>query len=155
MQSHVDTLEVTLAIAAEAHEFSRATAWLHEACAARGVPPEQQHRLDLCLNEALANVLAHGGREALAAPIRLGLALDGTPGAGRARMTLSAAGVAFNPNNHPQKPPPRSLDDAEPGGLGILLMRANSDEMRYQRRGERNCTTFIIGWDGTGNNENA
>lgn len=155
MQGNVEKLEVTLTIAAESREFSRATSWLQEACTARGVPPEQQHTLDICLNETLANVLAHGGHQALAAPIRLELALDGTPNAGYARMTLCAAGVAFDPHSHQQNPPPQSLDDAKPGGLGILLMRTYADEIHYQRLGEQNCTTFITHWDDNGNHGNA
>lgn len=155
MQTDVDELDVKLVIAAAASEFSRATAWLQATCDARGIPPAPQYKLDICLNEALANVLAHGGSEALGAPIKLGLALRGTPDAGRVRMTLRAAGVAFDPNGHRQKPAPQSLDDAEPGGLGILLMRTNADEIRYQRLGEENCTTFVIGWDAADSAEQA
>lgn len=155
MQIDVDEPEVTLLIAAASDEFLRATAWLQAICHAREVPPDQQHRLDICLNEALANVLAHGGSEALGSPIELRLVLHGRHDAGRVSMTLRAGGVAFDPNSHRQKPAPQSLEEAEPGGLGILLMRANADEIRYQRLGKENCTTFVIRWDGAESAEHA
>lgn len=138
--------EATLSIAAESSEFSRATSWLESVCGTRGVPPDQRYRLDVCLNEALANVLAHGGRAARVNPIRLDLSLRQMQDAGSARMTLCAAGVEFDPNSHRQKPVPQTLEEAEPGGLGILMMRTYADDIEYRRLGEQNCTSFVIRW---------
>ena len=140
-------IEATLSLTADAAEFSRASAWLGDICQANGVPADQLDRLDICLNEALANVLSHGGRDALDSPITLNLALAVTGTRGSARMTICARGVAFDPGTHKTRSMPQTLEATEPGGLGVLLMRANADEMSYQRQDVLNCTRFLFNWD--------
>ena len=152
MRSQAGEIEETLSIAAEAGEFSRATAWLESICNERGVPVDERYRLDICLNEALANVLAHGGSAALGVPICLRLGISGGLEAGRASLTLNAGGVPFDPASHRTRPSPRTLEEAEPGGLGILMMRTNADRIAYERLGETNCTTFLVRW-GTGSGD--
>jgi serine phosphatase RsbU (regulator of sigma subunit)/anti-sigma regulatory factor (Ser/Thr protein kinase) len=146
MHAPSGTIEEALSIGAEACDFSRASAWLETVCDAHHVPVDERYKLDLCLNEALANVLAHGGSAAIAKPIALALTLGGDSTSGTACLTLTAAGVAFDPGSHQTRPAPMTLEEAEPGGLGILLMRANADCITYERRGDANCTSFLVHW---------
>ena len=139
-------IEATLSFNADPAEFARASAWLAGLCQAHGVPSDQMDRLDICLNEALANVLSHGGADALTAPITLKLALVMAAHEGKACMTLIAGGVPFDPATHVTRAMPTTLETAEPGGLGVLLMRANADEIHYRRIGQLNCTDFRFGW---------
>lgn len=48
-------------IRVDSSEARRASTWLDEAGSARGIPADPLLRLDLCVTEALANVIAHGG----------------------------------------------------------------------------------------------
>jgi anti-sigma regulatory factor (Ser/Thr protein kinase) len=48
-----------LTIQANAVDVGRSSVWLASECEERDVPPDQILRLDLCLNEALANVINH------------------------------------------------------------------------------------------------
>jgi serine/threonine-protein kinase RsbW len=139
-------IEDTLSIAPEAREFSRAAAWLASSCGAHGVPDDECYKLDICLNEALANVLAHGGSAALERPIDLKLVFSGGPEAGVAWLTLIAGGVPFDQSSHSPRPPPRTLEEAEPGGLGVLMMRANAERITYERIGDANGTAFMVCW---------
>src|SRR4030095_13866090 len=102
----------------------RASGWLESAAIAQNVPLEQIVRLDHCLDEALANVIRHGGPTALSAPVHLQFGVRRRPGACTAELSLSDAGVAFDPSTFLAIPPrPASLVDATPGGLGLLLIR--------------------------------
>ena len=138
------------AIAADRAEFRRVSAWLHTVCAGHGVPEEKRHALDICLDETLANVVAHGGPAASEHPIAVFLTIDGTPKDGQAILTICAGGVAFDPRTHQMRPVPMTLEDAEPGGLGIHMMKTYADELRYARDNERNCTGFVVRWRSNG-----
>lgn len=99
-----------------------------------------------CLNEALANVLSHGGPQALTAPIRLSLHVRHESGGHVADLKMTDAGVAFNPLDHVPNSRPQSLDEAEIGGLGIRMMKEFSDELHYRRVDGENHLSFGVRW---------
>lgn len=136
----------SLSISADPLEFRRASAWLEECCGKQAVPAEQIARLDLCLNEALANVLKHGGAGAGRSGIRLGLGLSASDGVSTARLEVTDAGVPFNPLEHVVRPPPASLDDAEPGGLGIAMLRIHADQLDYEHSAGFNRLGISVSW---------
>jgi serine/threonine-protein kinase RsbW len=150
MAAPVADLTTELSIHADASEVRRASDWLEEAGLAFGVPAEQIGRLDLCLHEALANVISHGGTAALSAPVRLRLAVGHGERSGEAAVTVSDAGVAFDPLAAEPKPQPNSLAEAEPGGLGVVMIRAFSDSLRYRHDEGRNQLTFGVRWADAG-----
>jgi len=133
----------TLRIAADTTQFRHASAWLSETGAALGVPPEGLQRLDLCLNEALANVVGHGRCDS---PIELRLeSLDDAQGP-EARVTVIDQGPGFDATQAPGAARPASLAEAEPGGLGLLMIRSFSDTLDYRRLDGRNHLSFGVRW---------
>jgi anti-sigma regulatory factor (Ser/Thr protein kinase) len=146
MQPQSGEVEEALSISAEACEFARASAWLESICNARDVPVDERYKLDICMNEALANVISHGGPAAIENPILLTLTMTGSRASGVASLALHATGVPFDPTLHQTRPAPQTLEEAEPGGLGVLMMRANADHIAYERRGDLNCTSFLVRW---------
>ena len=134
-----------LSIRTEAGELRRASAWLEQCGAERGVPPDQIRRLDVCLNEALANVFTHGG-EATSTPILLRLEVRDEDGAHEAAVTVSDAGHAFDPFSIALAPRPDNLADAKPGGLGLTMIRGFSDALDYRHVDGRNELTFGVRW---------
>src|SRR5688572_13083198 len=136
-----------LAIVANAAEVRRAVEWLEAACRRRSVPQAPAERLALCLHEALVNVITHGGGSALAAPIGLALEVGPGPDGAVANVTVSDAGTAFNPLSLPQQLPPATLDDASPGGLGLVMIRRCADWLDYRHEGGRNRFTFGARWN--------
>jgi sigma-B regulation protein RsbU (phosphoserine phosphatase) len=135
-----------LSISADPFEFRRASAWLEESCRERAVPAAHIVRLDLCLNEALANVLKHGGAGVGQSGIGIGLKMSRSGGTHTARLTVTDAGTRFNPLDHVTRSRPASLEEAEPGGLGIAMMRIHSDALDYQYRDGRNQLEFSVSW---------
>ena len=112
------------------------------------MPAAQILRLDLCLNEALANVIAHGGEQALASPVRLRLEVSGDAQAHRASVTVRDSGTAFDATAAPLGSRPLTLEDAEPGGLGLLMIRNLSDTLTYRHDSGQNELTFSVHWAG-------
>lgn len=133
-------------IGAEGAEVRRASDWLAEACRRRDVPAAPVDRLVICLNEVLANVIAHGGEAAHSAPIALRLDVGHDPRGGKASVTVSDAGTAFDPLAAPQRVLPRTLAQSSPGGLGLVMIRRCSDWLDYRREGGRNHLTFGARW---------
>ena len=134
-----------IAIGADAQGARRASSWLETACRDLGVPDAQVFRLALCLDEALANIIAHGGETARAEQVRVRLEVEpGTAGGHEARVTVSDAGRAFDPLSAPMAPPPKSLDQALPRGMGLGIIRQCS--LGYRREGGFNHLTFGTRW---------
>lgn len=131
----------------DASGLCRASEWLKEEGNRRAIPAEQLDRLDLFLNEALANVIDHGGPSALASPICLSINIAQLKGQNEATITISDAGMAFDPVAYSPRPIPRSLDEAMPGGLGIPMIRNLADAMTYAYRDNRNHLDFTVRWE--------
>ena len=136
-----------LTIHASGAEVRRASEWLATACRQRDVPHVQAERLLLCLNEVLANVITHGGSKALSAPIRLLLEVGPGADCSMADVTVSDAGIAFNPLTVAERALPKTLDEASPGGLGLVMTRHCSDWLRYRHEDGHNHLTFGARWN--------
>lgn len=136
----------SLEIRAEALELRRASLWLREWAERMAVPGDQIDRLEVCLNEVLANLLEHGGVPVANQPIRLLLeAIFPAAGSG-VRLVISDGGVPFDPLVACDKPLPASLGEASPGGLGLRLVRAFSDGMAYRVLEECNELSIEMHW---------
>ena len=135
-----------LTIDANDAEVRRASEWLDAACQEKGVPPAQFERLVLCLNEVLANVIAHGGRSAHSQPITLRLAISLDRDGSEAGVTVSDGCRAFDPLSAPKRTRPASLDEAAPNGMGLEMIHRCSDWLHYRHEGGRNHLTFGTRW---------
>ena len=108
------------------------------------MPLEQLQRLDLCLHEALANIVEHGHCQGQS--ITLQFELVAQPGQCGAQITVSNAGPAFDSSTAATAPRPRSLREAQPGGLGLHMLRSFSDTLHYQRIADSNVLCFGVHW---------
>lgn len=140
---------VELSIRADIADMRRASDWLASTATHHGVPEKHAMRLDQCLDEALANVITHGGPTAQAAPVRLAFVHLADADLHEAALTVIDAGRPFNPLAAEIKPKPATLLDAEPGGLGLTLMRTFADELAYDHCEGFNHLTMIVRWPAT------
>ena len=134
-------------IAVNGAEVRRASEWLATICRQRDVPQALVERLMLCLNEVLANVIAHGGSTALSAPVRLRFEVGLDPDSSRASVTVSDAGMAFNPLSAPKAILPKTLAEAAQGGLGLVMIHRCSDWLDYRHAEGHNHLTFGTRWN--------
>jgi anti-sigma regulatory factor (Ser/Thr protein kinase) len=94
------------------------------------MPAEPLWRLDLCVTEALANVIAHGG----AGTTRIRSVCAWTcaaRGGGEACGDRLQHGRGFDPLTVQPRPRPRTLAEAEPGGHGLAMLRQFADALDY------------------------
>lgn len=137
-----------LAIRADVGDARRAAEWLGAVALAHGVPAEHLVRLDHCLDEALANVIMHGGATARAAQVLLRFGVRRGRGGCTAELLVVDEGAEFDSSTLPAEPRPKpaSLAEADLGGLGLLMLRNFSDELTYRRSDGRNHLTICVSW---------
>ena len=128
---HVLRFPGTLAGFTEA--FSRLNAILD-----RGpIEGEARFHVELVFDEIAANVIRHASPTGeIEVTVRLGREVV---------LTFEDDGVPFDPCAQPEPPEPRSLDEATPGGRGLMLVRMYSTRLDYQRTPEgRNRLTVTL-----------
>jgi serine/threonine-protein kinase RsbW len=62
--------------------------------------------------------------------------------AGAAELVIEDDGRDFDPTKVVANTPPENLTEAEPGGMGLNLMRHYCADIRYERVRERNRLTL-------------
>lgn len=134
------------AFVATLSQIAPASNWVSQACRALDVPEEAIARLDVCVNEVVANILSHGGAGALAAPIRLHLSVEPGPVEGTATLTIIDRGIPFDASRCAVRPAAATLADAQPGGLGVIMLRANADDLAYSYHQGENRLGITARW---------
>ncbi len=119
---------------AETGDLRDLSAWCRAWAAAAGLSRDGSFGVELCLNEAVTNVVQHGAADkaTVAIDVRLETCVGGV------RMVIADNAAAFNPIEYPIRPLPPSLADMRTGGLGILLIRTYAHMVDYRREGDRN-----------------
>jgi serine/threonine-protein kinase RsbW len=118
-------------------------------CAAEGLPEDVAWRLRVALDEIVANIVAHGAFSAHAAETRAGTPPEEESALDvwfhredrLVEVTVADDGPAFDPLARPDPVVTLPLDSRQPGGLGIALVKALMDEVRYERT-TRNVLTI-------------
>jgi serine/threonine-protein kinase RsbW len=114
-------------------ELDRLAGWI-EGWAQQNLSPDLSFAVQLCLEEAVANIIMYS----VAKDGRLEIAVE----VGRSDRALVAwiedNGSAFDPTQVPRPPVPTSLTQAKAGNLGIHLMRSFANGVHYERRDNRN-----------------
>ena len=98
------------------------------------LPQELVHRVDLCLQETVANVMLHAYERG--GPGNIAISLEKV-GEGF-HVTVADNGPAFDPLEYPKLVPAAKLEDAKVGGFGIHLIRSFADVVEYRREADRN-----------------
>jgi anti-sigma regulatory factor (Ser/Thr protein kinase) len=137
VSSEVDTLVVQPELA----ELARIADWAEALAAEMRLPAATAFAIQLCLEEAVTNVVRHGladrqpgrGDEILLSLQRRGDAVI---------VEIRDPGVAFDPLSLAAPAHATTVDEAVVGGQGVHLMRKFSQHMGYQRRDGMNCLTF-------------
>ena len=137
-----------LDIHTSAEDLRFASEWLERECVHRDVPAEQIMRLDLCLNEAIANVMAHGGKAAALTPVHLTLMTEAEASTRHAELCIVDAGQPFNPLVADIPQAADTLAEASIGGLGLLMIGNCADELGYEYRDGRNHLRVTVRWGG-------
>ncbi|HEX7777648.1 MAG TPA: ATP-binding protein [Vicinamibacterales bacterium] len=94
-------------------------------------------RMLIALDEILSNVVRHAVHDETVL-IEMILTRD----ADQVHVEVVDDARPFNPLLVPPPDTTSPLETREPGGLGIALVRSLTDDVRYERRGDRNRLTM-------------
>lgn len=118
-------------------ELERLAGWI-EGFTRQGTSPDVSFAVQLCLEEAVANIIMYGGAKDDPIEIAVELERNGTTLVAR----IEDNGRQFDPTHAPPPAPAASLEEAKVGDLGIHLMRSFASGMDYERRDGLNRLTF-------------
>jgi len=118
-------------------ELQRLAGWL-ERLAQQGMSSDVSFAVQLCLEEAVANIIMYGA----AGGDRLEIAVELERNGGTLVARIEDNGRQFDPTRAPPPAVAASLEQAKVGDLGIHLMRSFASGMDYERRDGRNRLTL-------------
>jgi serine/threonine-protein kinase RsbW len=118
--------------------------WTDDVATKAALPDWTRYALLLCLEEAVSNVIRYGypadDRDITKDKVRLTLAWDNEA----ATLTIEDQGVPFDPRDLASPTLPKTVEEAQIGGLGIHLMRRYAETMDYERSEGSNRLTLRI-----------
>lgn len=115
--------------------------WL-DALPGGAAPQRLRYRLELVLEEVLMNRVWHAWPEGGLHHTQLQVSRldDGLA------LAFSDDGVAFDPFSAESPPRPATLEQATPGGLGLVLLRRAARACRYRREAAHNHCHIELDW---------
>ncbi|HXJ81955.1 MAG TPA: SpoIIE family protein phosphatase [Candidatus Methylomirabilis sp.] len=133
------TLAETVVLRNQVSELDRLDDVLDRLAQRGGLPSATMSAVRVACDEVISNVIAYAYPEGGDHEIEVRFELTGQ----RLVVTVSDDGVPFDPTAVPPPDTSLPLDQREPGGLGIHLVRSLVDEMAYARRGAHNVSTLV------------
>jgi serine/threonine-protein kinase RsbW len=118
-------------------ELQRLAAWI-DGWAQQALSSDLSFAVQLCLEEAVANVIMYGG----GSRDRVEIAVEVEDNGATLVARVVDNGRPFDPTDAPQPPMASSLVQARIGNLGIHLMRSFASSMQYERRDGCNQLTL-------------
>ena len=119
-------------------ELKRLAGWI-EAQAQQELSADTSFAIQLCLEEAVANIIMHNGG---ANDDRVTIAIELERNAGMLVARIEDSGTEFDPTQIPPPSVAKSLEETKVGDCGIHLMRSFASGMHYERRDGRNRLTL-------------
>jgi anti-sigma regulatory factor (Ser/Thr protein kinase) len=138
----MDTPRFTMRFRGTHAGFARAFTRLRGALDREPVDAAARYNVELVFEEIVANIIGHGAAHGHEPRVRVAMATD----ADSIVLTFDDDGVAFDPRAHREPPPrPASLEDAQVGGFGLMLVHRAASALDYERTAEgRNRLTVRL-----------
>lgn len=138
--------EPRLTLHSRIEDLQRLASWVDALATEYVVPDDTRFAIDLCLEEALSNIIRHGYRAQIDQPITVDC--KAVPPHDLVFIIEDQA-PPFDPlaySSAEDMPPPSSIDQLAVGGRGIYLMRKFAGTLAYRRlpRGNRLTIGFPL-----------
>ena len=122
-------------------EISCAASWMESITADLNLPDSKAFAMQVCLEELMSNIVQHGqsrsgSKPTQVAPLLISIKIDAF--VDRTVMTVEDNGRPFNVAQAPAKSINRPLDQIQPGGLGIHLIKSFASNLNYSRTANGN-----------------
>ena len=119
-------------------ELERLATQVGDFCQRNGLEGDVEFDLNLVLEELFMNTIRHGGCRDQAGAARIVLRMAG----GAVELEYRDRGIPFNPLDAPPARTDAPLEERNPGGLGIHLVRQIMTDVRYRRSDDENRLTM-------------
>jgi len=127
-----------LSLSHSRREMSRLSLWLDDQERELTIPDRVAYAVRMCVEETVVNLIDHTPAPGGTPDITVDLAWrDGVMVA-----VIEDRGPPFDPRNAALPARPDSLDNAVPGGLGLLLIRSFASEIDYESKPGANRLTL-------------
>lgn len=122
----------------EISELPRILQWVREQVEPAELSDKEKKRVEVAMEEAIVNVISHGSPAEITLDCHLELERQ-------IEFVLRDDGPPFNPitDDAEDLKFDISLEEREPGGLGISIMRKYMDLLLYRREDNQNILTLI------------
>ena len=127
-----------LTIKNQEQELARVSEFMESVCEELELDMHQSMKLQLVIEEMMANVIFYAYPEGTSADITLTAESDGK----ELTFVLSDSGKPFDPTAKEDADTEINPMDREQGGMGILIVKNIMNEVSYQRLGEENRLTM-------------
>ena len=121
-------------------DVSAAAHWVDTIAADRQLPEQLVFAVQICLEELLTNIVRHGVAEsggnlshAAMPPVNVQITISTS--AQGVNMTIEDDGKPFDVVNAPAHRIDQPLNEVQPGGLGIQLIKNFANSIAYERAG--------------------
>jgi anti-sigma regulatory factor (Ser/Thr protein kinase) len=121
-------------------ELARMMTWIDDMVVPLGLSPDATYALQLCLEEAVVNVISYAFEPDSEHDVRIAVWRDGSI----VRAEITDDGMPFDPLAQELPQQPSDVASAQIGGLGIKLMRNFASNIEYQRAGSTNRLTLTF-----------
>jgi serine/threonine-protein kinase RsbW len=132
-------------------DISAAAQWVNTIVADQQLPEQLVFALQICLEELLTNIVRHGVAESSGdlshvamPPVNVEITISTS--AHGVRMTIEDDGKPFDIVNAPAHRIDQPLNEVQPGGLGIQLIKNFASSIAYERTGlgNRIAVEFLL-----------
>jgi len=119
-------------------ELDRLHPFLEEVGKGIGVSKKSIFETNLTLEEVFSNIVSHGFDDRADHLIKITV----TTAKGSIKISVEDDGRPFNPLEAREPDLPDDVEDCQPGGLGIHLIKHFMDKIQYKRHQNRNILTM-------------
>jgi anti-sigma regulatory factor (Ser/Thr protein kinase) len=124
-----DTMHERLILQSRMSNLAKVPPWIEGLAARHAIPDDMQFAMNLCLEEALSNIIRHGYSSE---PDHSFTIQFSNPRETYFVFVVEDDAPPFNPVDSPELPAVSSLDETHVGGQGIRLMRQFADALEYE-----------------------
>ncbi|HKF45984.1 MAG TPA: ATP-binding protein [Terracidiphilus sp.] len=117
--------------------------WVEALAEYHAIPPPTVFAINLCLEEALANVVRHGYKDTAGSAMTVAFE---THGERELSFVVEDSAPHFDPTVAPMETPAVPLEEMKIGGNGILLMRKFAGSVKWEplEHGNRLRIGFVL-----------
>jgi anti-sigma regulatory factor (Ser/Thr protein kinase) len=140
--------EPRLTLQSQLEDLKSVWPWVEKLARRYSIPPDTEFAIQLCLEEALSNIIRHGYRGRANQSITVVCTVErASSGVRELIFTIDDQAPPFDPfapSEAAPAPAPATLADLEPGGQGIRLIRKFATRLNYQQLPNGNRLTLAF-----------